>query len=398
MYAKILNKAAGACRFVRNYGQHLPLAGEAVFSYRCTLKRLEVTLKDRAESLSVVYVGRGMNYEWLMHTLFAGRRELESVESTLWSCRSVLEGMAGEADVVIADIGWPYHGAFDRRRRYAAVPDWVNMTVVFPEDWEGVVRNFRRTARRHDLRLIRRNGYRCERVRDRRAIERFYDDMYVPFVRQRFSDASAVAPRGHVIRRALQGYLLQVMRGEDVVAAGVVYPEGEIMFSLWLGLPRRYLDAPPEAAMSALYWFGMRAAFEDGCRYFDFGGTRAFLNDGPYQFKRRWGPVVEDEFSPSSILIRPRASSKGAAFCSRVPVLKRTARGLEAVFVWPEEAADAASFARLEKEYGCAGIDRMTVIEISGGNETVRVPNEDGGCEYRIVRCPLARFVEHYVG
>lgn len=398
MYSRVVNRAAHAYRFVRNYGQHLPLAGKAVLAYRCALKRLEVTLKGTEQRVSVAYVGRGMNYEWLMHTLFAELAVLESVESTLWGYRGALERLSGEADVVIADIGWPYHKAFDRERQYAKVPDWLNMTVVFPDDWESVVRSFRRTARKHDLRLIRRNDYRCERVRDRRAAERFYDDMYVPFVRQRFSAASALAPRRHVIRRAMQGCLLQVMRGEDVVAAGVVYPVGEILFSLWLGIPRRYLDTPPEAAMSALYFFGMRVAFDDGYRYFDFGGTRAFLNDGPYQFKRRWGPVIEDEFSPSSILIRPRANRNGAAFCSRAPVLKRTARGLEAVFVSLDQAVDAASFERLEKDYGCAGIDRMTVIEISDRCETVRVPNGNGDCEYGIVRCPLEQFAEHYVG
>jgi hypothetical protein len=273
------------------------------------------------------------------------------------------------------------------------------MTVGFPDRWEEVVANFRRTARKHDLRLIRRNNYVCESLRDRRSIERFYDEMHVPFVRQRHGGDSAIAPRRHVIKRGLEGCLLHVLRGSEPVAAGIIYPEGEVMYSLWLGLPPEHLQAPPEAAFSALYYFGMQQAFEQGYRQFDFGGTRAFLGDGAFQFKRRWGPSIEDWFSPSSILIRPAATDGGVAFCRKVPVLRRSPVGLEALLVADaEETVSADTFRRLDKEYGCRGIDRVTVVAIGDRQDMERAAGEPPECEYRVIRCLPGQFVGHYTG
>jgi hypothetical protein len=182
------------------------------------------------------------------------------------------------------------------------------------------------------------------------------------------------------------------------VAAGVIYPEREIMFSLWMGIPRKYVNDQPEAAISALYFFGIQHAFDRGYKVFDFTGTRAFLGDGAYQFKRRWGPAIEDGFSPGSILIQPKSGNRKAAlFCQQVPVLTRTGEGLEAVFVSVDGPVGEATFARLEKDYGCGGIARMTVIEISDKNETRSMPIGPQGCQYRHMRCPLESFAGRYV-
>jgi hypothetical protein len=188
------------------------------------------------------------------------------------------------------------------------------------------------------------------------------------------------------------------MRDDEVVAAGVIYPENDAMFSLWMGLPEKYLDPQPEAAISALYFFGIRYAFDNGYRFFDFTGTRALLKDGPFQFKRRWGPVIEDAFSPGSILLKPQNGNRNAAlFCQEVPVLRRTGDGLEALIVRADEPADEGSLARLEKEFGCAGLERMTVIEISDRNETETISCGDDKCDYRLIRTRLDSFGDCYV-
>src|SRR5690606_23145912 len=152
--------------------------------------------------------------------------------------------------------------------------DWINMAIEFPETWEEVVSNFRRTARKHDLRLIRRNGYRCEPASGRAAIEKFYHEMYLPFVNHRHASESLVAAKRLVIKRTLKGHLLHILRDDEIVAAGVIYPEDQTMFSLWMGMPERYLEQPPEAAISALYYFGLQFAFDNGYKVFDFTGTR----------------------------------------------------------------------------------------------------------------------------
>lgn len=395
---KIAAAPGTAHRFLQLYGQHLPRAFDALFSLPCIVTTLQGTLRGTDEKISVLYAGRRVNYHYLLRTIFEEHRETQRTSTNLLMVKSHMERLAARSDVEILDLGWPYNNLFRRSRRYLEVPDWLNMAIDLPDDWDGVVRNFRRTARKHDLRLIRRNGYRCEQATGRAAMERFYDDMYLPFVEHRHAGESVTSPRKHVIKRGMQGTLLHVMRGDEVVAGGIIYPENGIMFSLWMGVPREHLASQPEAAISALYYFGVRFAFDEGYRTFDFTGTRAFLNDGAYQFKRRWGPLIDDAFSPGSILIRPQnGNRKAALFCAQVPVIGRTANGLEAVFVRLDGQVDEETFARLEKDFGCGGIDRVTVIEISQENETSAMPNGANGCHHRVLKCPLDRFADCYV-
>jgi hypothetical protein len=396
---KLVRAPLAAWRFARQYSQHLPLAFDAIFSMQCAVTLIQGALRESGEQVIVLYVGRRINYVYLLRTLFDDYRLLQDVHTTLFACRKHVRAARGGADVEIVDIGWPYHRLINRQGRYLEVPDWVNLALEIPARWDDVVRNFRRTARKHDLRLIRRNDYRCEPARSREDVERFYDEMYLPFVRHRYPGDSVAAPRRHVVERALNGALLRVLRGDDVVAAGIVYPEDDVLYSLWMGMPRRHLDSPPEAAISALYYFALRYAFDRGYKAFDFTGTRAFLSDGAYQFKRRWGASVKDEFSPSSILIRPVSGGpKAALFFSRIPLLRRTADGLDAVFVSAEESPDEDAagtvFERLQKDFGCDGLDRMTLIRISDERESEAAFSMGDGCRYRLIHCAADAFAE----
>ena len=94
------------------------------------------------------------------------------------------------------------------------------------------MRGFRKSTRNNDLRLIRRNGYHCLATNDPSDIDAFYDEMYAPSVQKRHGAASIIAPKSHVRRRARQGKLLHILRGTDIVIAGVVYSEDDVLYFL----------------------------------------------------------------------------------------------------------------------------------------------------------------------
>jgi len=393
----MLRRAKNAYRFVATYRQHLPFAFEAIFSMPCAVTKLRGAIKGGDELITVLYVGRRMNYPYLLRTIFDEHHVQEEEHSSLLTFRKYMDKMAKDSDVIIVDLGWPYNGVFNRTGKYLEIPDWMNMVVELADDWDGVVRSFRHTTRNNDLRIIRRNDYRFEVSNERRLIEQFYDDMYIPYVTSRHKGDSVFAPRKHVIRQAKQGKLLHVLRGEQLVAAGVVFPGRDILYFLWMGLPPDCLDRPPEGAISALYYFGIKYAFDNDYKAVDFTGTRPFLNDGAFRFKRKWGALVEDTFSPSSILVKPKNNNENAArFCERFPVLARNGNDLEARFLYRDETVDEDTLDRLSKQYGCDGVDRMTVVEIADENETRSMQKDPDGCQYRLIKCRMDSFADHY--
>ena len=384
--------------FLHAYSQHLPLALSYILALPCVVTTLQGKLRGRDERFTVLYAGRRKNDTYLLNLMFESYVEVEKVNSTLLSFKPHLQRMASAADVVIVDIGWPYHGLVNRRGEYLEIPDWIRMTIELPTVWEDVVRNFRQTTRNNDLRLIRRNGYQPGFTAERAAIEAFYDTMYLPFVTHKHASGSIVASRRQVLRQAMKGQLLQVLRGDEVVVAGVICASGDVLYFLWMGIAPAYLDSPPEGAISALYLFGIRYAFDHHCTTVDFTGTRAFLGDGAFRFKRKWGALVEDTFSPSSILMRPQPGSRnGAQFCEQFPILARRSGRLEALFVSVDKPVDDAAVARLKKEYGCNGLEYINVIGISDKNATRSLPLDVDGCQSRLIDTSLDRFTDHYV-
>lgn len=381
----IIERMRKVYRFLRDYGQHFPRAFGSIFYWRCYVKLLEGRPHRDGPRVAVLYAGRGQNLAYLAKTIFEDQRIRNEARTWVFRWRHVADRWLKQADLLVVDIGWPYHYRINRQGDFLEVPDWVDMGVEIEGAWEDVARRFRRDARRNDLRRIRRAGYRCEITSDRAEIARFYDEMYAPYARFAHGDDALLAPRWHVIRQGAKGALIKVVDSREVLAAGVAFPAGNVLVSLWMGLPRHLHDDPPNAVISALYVFLIRYAIDHGYGYVDFAGTRSFLEDGVFQFKRKWGAEVDDCFSPSSILLQMRnAERRTIDLVERLPVFTRGADGLEAVIVSTASQDHTERLQTVERRYGIPGLQRVHIMVADGSRDTDQRGTGESGIEYRI--------------
>ena len=396
-YRRALRLLTAPYFLFKRYGQHLPLAFEAIFSMPCYLALIRGNTRGGGPELKLLYVGRRRNYEYLVRTVFETHEVITDVHSNLLCFSKEQRRLTPQADITLCDIGWPYHGRVNRRNDYLVMPDWASMSLDLAGEWADVVRRFRHTTRNNDLRLIRRNGFGYVCRNDRETAQDFYDRFYLPFVSYRHGDESIVAPREHVIGRATKGAVLQVIHEGEAVAAGVVFPEDDVLYFLWMGVAAECVEEPPEAAVSALYYFGIKYAYESGYEGVDFTGTRPFLNDGAFRFKRKWGVGVWDTFSPSSILVRPQEGKENAAhFCERFPMLVRRNGSLEAIFLRTGKPVDDAYVKRIESQYLCPGMQCLTIVDTSGSQSEEERRIECDGYLLRVVGCSIRDFTKHY--
>jgi len=181
---------------------------------------------------------------------------------------------------------------------------------------------------------------------------------------------------------AHEGTILQVVDDDGPVAAGVYFSVGDSLRLLATGMPEAFLEKPPVAAMQALYYFSMEYAFEKGLKSINFMGTRALPTNGLFQFKRKWGAGVTDEFSIDSYLFQPANNNPRAAeFCERFPFITRNNEALQLVVCSRDETFGDAECAKMLSDYHCGGFEDVKVVHLtdqpSGTSQTLSTEQGD---------------------
>jgi len=319
------------------------------------------TGRASGKPLRLFYFGSGNHLAWVRDLAFAESRvESERLRIPAWRARREIERAAPGVDLVVADMPWPWERGL-RGRGFVEVPAWINQRLALPVRWPDVFTRLRRSARGEDLRGIRKHGFGYRLVRDEAAIRRFYEDMYVPHLKQRFGDAAFIEPEWKIRFCVEQGTLMEIVRGEEVVAAQVLWSSRGSLHFLWAGTADRTYGAETRGIFPSLYYYGLLYAFENGFEEADYCGSRPLLGDGIFQMKRRWGARVQDGWSRDTLFFRPR-SLGGACldFLARNSFIERKAPGLAGKVLVPGSAAPA-DVERVVQNYASDGIREIAI-------------------------------------
>jgi len=372
----------------------------ALFAFKVDIMTLHGRMPGSDENITVFYVGRQLSLSHFKKKFFVEAETLHSQKSNLLFFRGAMKTAKAkaQADIEIIDIGWPYNEFINKDGSYLELPDYICMVVTLEETWDATVQNFRKTMRKNIGRLIRKNDYRCVATNARAEAKRFYDTFYLAFIKSRHADETHLTPRAVIEQRAQDGTILQVVDDNGPVAAGIYFSHDDTLRLLATGMPEAFLDAPPAAAMQALYFYSLQYAFENGFKRIDFLGTRALPTNGLFQFKRKWGAQAEDEFSIDSILFRPTNTIAAAKFCELNPLVARKADETLQLLVCSNNAVFGdAECRKMLSDYHCGGIADVKVVHLSdqqtAASQTLTIEQTD----VRVKTCDLADFTETYL-
>jgi hypothetical protein len=317
--------------------------------------------KHSGEALSVFCFGSDEPAQ-ILSALFTDYSVQRQERAPMWSLRSQFARAGASTDLMVGDVPWPYYLLLPDAP-FLHVPGWVAQRLALPERFETVIDGFRKKSKTTDLKKIRKHQLDF-RVRHSRAeVEHFYDTMYVPFAQRRFGPLALVDTRADVVAAAAREGLLQVVQGERVVGAGILSRFGASMHFLWLGLPEGLDDALMDGTMAALYYFTIVHAHALGCAEVYMGYTAPLLNGGVYQYKRKWGTSVHDEWLLDETVLRPM--NFGAAVTSvlrREPLIVRQAAGLVGKVLVTDESLSASEVTGLASRFASRGLQSLKIF------------------------------------
>ncbi|MBU1191745.1 MAG: GNAT family N-acetyltransferase [Gammaproteobacteria bacterium] len=278
-------------RFDHYIGQAIYLI-EQIFSKRFTCHVLTGPEKHSGAPLNILYIGEGNSLDYIKTLFFQGSPD-NSVKSH-YSLVQILLGVRPKLagyDLRICEFT-PRIMRLIRSPDSFKTPDWIEQIIPLAGSWEEVVARFRKNTRTTDLRKVRKYNFAHDIVTDEESIEYFYDNLYLPYLTQRFGGAFDVIDRDWLISVGKEGGLLRILDGDRVIA-GVIFFYGEGYLDwIWTGALTGADTAQENGAFSTLYYHSIQHAHDKGFPAIKLNNTRAFLNDGLHRYKRKWGAHI----------------------------------------------------------------------------------------------------------
>ena len=115
--------------------------------------------------------------------------------------------------------------------------------------------------------------------------------MYVPHITRIHGNKSFLVPYHEIKEKAKDCELLLIKNNKEYIAGLLIrYDSKKNIPRLWqLGIKDGNLVYVKAGAMGALYYYALNHLKEKGYKKVNFYLSRAFLNDGVLQYKKKWG-------------------------------------------------------------------------------------------------------------
>jgi hypothetical protein len=281
-----------------------------LFFSRLQVRLLQGVEKSSRQTIRMAYVGDDTSYHYLVNLFFSEPPETRVSRGLSWPHLSAeLRTLSQAVDLSVLDLEFPLP-LLIRHWKCLNVPRWVKQRVPIGDTWEEVSGRIGRKTRREAQRIIKKFDFRSRVVEGCRAAEHFYDRLYLPYIRQRHGHAAEIVGRERFIRECQRSQVIQLLQGDNVVAAVAVRLSNRQMTLAWTGIDTELPPAQRLGAADALDFFSLIYAYQCGCSHMDMGHSRACLDDGVLRYKRKWGASVYRKKLPQgSILIAPLTSS-----------------------------------------------------------------------------------------
>lgn len=331
----------------------------------------------------VAYIGEGDWVPFLAHLLESDVQVAEKTERVaLWRMLARVESLSQEADLVFVELNRLLIRWGSRGSQFRTLP-WVRQVLDVSGQWEDVKNRLRRNTRATDLRRIRKYKYTYEVTTDDRAYEAFFHHMYQPYLSDRYRGRVILARPQALKEHFDHGVLLIVKREDEPVAGVVCRGSGETCFFLAIGVKDGDFKLVEEGAIAALYYFVILWAREQGYRRVDFGRSRAFLDDGVFRYKRKWGAkVVRDWWIHTEIGVRViHWTPEICEFLAKHPFICSEHGQLKgAVLVDHALPVSRTELDQIEMKYGTPGLAGL-VLQSPETSDPVMATSK--GCEVR---------------
>ncbi|GEM_PF-3722544 len=289
-------------RFIR-----LPITIFENFSFRKkkpTFKLLILADSKTNGSLTVAYFCRDIPYLRLAHRMFPEGYEIKkSIKFLETDLEKEINNTKNSVDLLIIEDDFKrLYKRFKNTDEVKFIPKLVLQKNNSLKSIENLFLH-RGTSLHTDFNLIKRFKYTHVFSRDVQSLRFFYENMYVPYMKNRHNIFAYIAEFNAIQKCFKKGGLIFIKQGNKFISGGVIelYKNG-LRFT-HLGILNGDVSLIKKGALSSLYYFMFKLARERSLNVVDLGHSRGFLDDGLLRYKAKWNTKVSFNKKQSSTFL-----------------------------------------------------------------------------------------------
>lgn len=325
---------------------------------------VEGTLRGTDQTFRCLFVGNSGTERYLLERVYEGAPRVLR-RRPIWIPllpRIMRRGDLG-VDLCVAVLPPRYDRQLSRQCDFRG-QESVRQVVDVPPTWDELKSKLHRNAK-DAPRLIRKAGLTCRLSNDPEDFRHFYHRMFVPHTRERYGASASIEAFEEMETFFSKGFLLLVEEAGRPIAGSLCLSDSGVLTYRRMGV----LDADDahsrKGAQMAVYHFSLQLAMDRRIGKFDLMKSSAFVNDGVYQHKRKWGAttLADDEAEGWVYYFTLGTPETVATFFRQNPAVVHTPSGLRVV-VGLESGAELspAATAELVDRYRAPGLSGLTVL------------------------------------
>lgn len=345
---------------------------QLIQGYRVDMLTLRGMEKYSHLPLTTSYIGSKEHLYYVTDTLYYDYEVVDSfrnIHAMKWV--KSIDRLHQKHDLVVCDLPSPLFPFF-KNKPYIFIPEWVNHTVDLEKSWDDVLQGFRKHMRREALRKIKQHNLTYSLSNESADFEMFYHNMLLPCMEKRHGMQTMKSDKEITRRKFNMGELVKLYMDKDIIGMGLTVHDKENKCYSFNKIGSPYMNDKTiyRAVSIGLYYFIIKEAFSRGCSNISLGNTRPQLNDGLFQYKRKWGSRIgRPKFFQSNLLFNPKHlnGALGSIFSNNV-FLVTEEKAYSAKLIVPKEKANADDISSIYERYDTKGLNSFKIFSCDGFN------------------------------
>jgi hypothetical protein len=266
-------------------------------SFRLQIFRLTGKAANSNFDFTLYYIGEEETIGYIRRFYFSKVLSEDLGVIPLWALRNEMGRLHSSGNAVVVEINrlldfYVPQGGFQSF-------SWIKQKAAVEG---GLLQSRKRKIEDVYGRKVRSHKYIYRLTKEDRAVERFYHELHVPYISKKYEETTHLRSLREVRSAASQGFLMEVFEGDRLVSGIVCNCSRDTVRVLAGGVAPDYEYNLRRGAYSACEYFLLQWAQENAIKAIDYLRSRPNLNDGVYEYKRKWGALPVKDLWPHTSL------------------------------------------------------------------------------------------------